>query len=207
MAVPSDLASDSEVLEVKDRSAWSGSLADESFRLGSYAVQDVDRDWDSSTGFSVGNFSRESSEGGYAFKLAGGAAPWSGKCVSKAADNDVALGAGLGMEFKFAELACSCEADGQRPATVFVKGNGEQFSGQAVLPAGEVELRSVHDVEGGSSQSQPTGYRMDGAQPLGAVEVLRPGRVWLKKSVPAEARDAVVCLFAGLMLYAPPKDD
>ena len=53
MAVPAGVAKSSEVLEVTDRSGWSGALADEDFKLGRYAVKDVDRDWDSSSGFST----------------------------------------------------------------------------------------------------------------------------------------------------------
>ena len=56
MAVPPKVAETSEVLEVTDRSSWTGGLTDEGFKLAKYSVKEVDRDWQSNSGFSVGPF-------------------------------------------------------------------------------------------------------------------------------------------------------
>ena len=40
---------------------------------------------------------------------------------------------------------------------------------------------------------------------VSAVEVAGKGRVWLNKSLDADARADLACLFAGLLLYQPPQ--
>lgn len=71
MKVPTEIASRSEVLVATDRTSWSGSMVDESFKLGPFAVKDVDRDWDTSSSFEVGSLSKKNTEGGYEYKLVG----------------------------------------------------------------------------------------------------------------------------------------
>jgi hypothetical protein len=46
-------------------------MVNESFKLGPYAVKDVDRDWDTSSSFAVGSLSKKNTEGGYEYKLVG----------------------------------------------------------------------------------------------------------------------------------------
>jgi hypothetical protein len=43
----------------------------------------------------------------------------------------------------------------------------------------------------------PPGYRLDGEDPIGAVGVAKPGRVWLSKALDERQRDDLACLFAG----------
>ena len=38
----------------------------------------------------------------------------------------------------------------------------------------------------------------------GAVEVLKPGRVWFAKDIEGAERQELACLYVGLMLYMPP---
>lgn len=206
MKVPADIAASSEVLEVSDRSAWSGALADETFKVGPYAVTAVDRDWNSSSGFSVGGFSKETTTTGYTFGFEGKGGKQTGKCASAKNDTDVSLGGGLGLEFQFAKLACSCE-QGDRAASVVVEGNGDKFEGELSTSNGKYKVTSIHEVEGGLSGSGPSGYRVDGDKAVGAAEVLRPGRVFLAKDLDPAEKAELGCLFAGLMLYLPPKDD
>ena len=206
MQVPPEIAARSEVLEVSDRSAWSGALADESFKLGTYAIKNVDRDWNSSSGFSVGPFSKETATTGYQFGFEAKGTKLSGKCASSKKENEVSLGGGMSLEFQFAKLACSCEA-GDKVATVVVEGRGEKINGELSTSAGKYKVASIHEVDGGMSQGGPSGYRVDGEKPIGAADVMRPGRAFLDKSLEAGEKAELGCLFAGLMLYMPPKDD
>jgi len=205
MQVPPEISAKAEVLEATDRSAWSGSLADESFQLGPYAVKDVDRDWDSSTGVGVGAISHESTEGGYAYKFEGKGKKRDGRCATGKQDTGVALGSGFALEFQFSKLACAC-GGGEKEATVLVQSEGSKFTGSLTSSAGTYPMRSVHELEGGSSTEKPTGYRMDGEK-MGAAEVTHPGRVWLDKSLADDERIEIACLFAGLMLYKPKSSD
>ena len=45
-----------------------------------------------------------------------------------------------------------------------------------------------------------------GPAAVGAVEVLHPGRIWLARALDNDGRSDLACLFAGLMLYKPPRD-
>jgi hypothetical protein len=50
----------------------------------------------------------------------------------------------------------------------------------------------------------PVGFSARAGSYLGAVEVSRPGRVWLDKGLDAATKAKASCLFAGLLLYQPP---
>jgi hypothetical protein len=91
MVPPPDVSQDSEVLDVADRSAMSGALVNESFKLGSLAVSDVDRDWNKKSGFAVAGFSSATTTTGYTFKLKGPGVAWEGSCASSAENKGVAL--------------------------------------------------------------------------------------------------------------------
>src|SRR5690349_297812 len=69
MALPADVAQQSDELLIKDRSSWSGALVDEAFQLGPYKVSDVDRKWNSTRTSSLFEFSDSRTRGGYGFKL------------------------------------------------------------------------------------------------------------------------------------------
>ncbi len=202
MQVPPEIASRSDVLDVTDRSSWSGALVNESFELGPYAISDVDRKWDSSSGFSIGSVSHETSEGGYAYALEGGGPKQVGHCMTGKRDTGIGLGNGLGLEFQFSKLACQCEAGGKQ-ATVTVESRDGTYAGAVTTSGGTYQIKSVHELEGGGSTGKPSGYRMDGDRAVGAAEVTHPGRVWLDKALETNERREVACLFAGLMLYKP----
>ena len=69
------------------------------------------------------------------------------------------------------------------------------------------KLEPINAVEGGGTQSNPTGFRADAEQPLGAVEVVYPGQVWLTKGLDPATRAKATCAFAGLMLYKAPSEN
>jgi hypothetical protein len=201
MQVPADVASRSDLLAVTERGAWSGALVNESFKLGPYAVKNVDRKWDVTTGFIAGNLSHSNTEGGYAFRFEGAGANENGHCASGTKDTDVKFRTGK-LEFQFSKLACSCDEAG-RQAIVVVESAGGKYAGTLTTPAGTYRVTSVHDLVGGAHSEDPVGYRIDGRSGVGAAEVIHPGRVWLDQALSSEERAHVACLVAGLMLYVP----
>jgi hypothetical protein len=203
MQVPPEIAAGSEVLEVADRSAWSGALADESFKLGPYAIKDVDRDWNSSSSSSLGPLSNEKTTTGYQYGFEAKGTKFTGTCASSQREDGISLGGGMSLEFQFAKLFCSCG----EAATVTVEGKGEKIKGELSTSSGKYKVASIHEVEGGMNQGGPSGYRVDGEKPIGAADVIKPGRAYLAKSLEAGEKAELGCLFAGLMLYMPPKDD
>src|SRR5690606_5077700 len=124
MVAPSDLAGQSQVLEVADRSSATGVLANESFKLGSYEITEVDRDWNSSSSFGAGAYGAGKKTTGYTFQLKAGGTTWKGTCAS------LAKGKSVGS-ISFAnstDVTCECEADGEK-VQLKIGGETEATSG------------------------------------------------------------------------------
>jgi hypothetical protein len=207
MVVPPEIAKDSEVVAVTDRSAMSGALADESFKLGKYAVDDVDRDWDSGSAVGVLAFSSEKTEGGYAYKFKGDGVDLAGGCVTEKGEKSLALGSGMSVGNSFAKLGCTCNGgDGQPTKVVIAASTSDEYSGELQTRAGTYRVAAIYEAEGSLSSGQPSGYRVDGESPRGAVEVLKPGRVWFARDIENAERADLACLYAGLLLYLPPDE-
>ena len=204
MAAPSGLAAGSEILEVADRGLAYGMLADESFRLGPFRIAEVDRKWEWSSSWSISGFSKDRTTGGYKFQFVNGKSTLVGKCATEQKETKVEFGPVRSDEY-FAKLGCSCEA-ARRAATLIIASTGQAYAGTLTTSDGKYTVTSVHVTEGGGSRDAPAGYRAEGDGPLGAVDVLRPGRVWLKKGLDEGERAETSCLFAGLMLYLSPQN-
>lgn len=199
MAVPPGVAKSSEVLEVTDRSGWSGSLTDESFKLGRYAVKDVDRDWDSSSGFSVGPFADEKATAGFEYRLAGGGPTLKGSCASETKEKSWDLTTSSEISWAKTTVACSCEGGGDAATLTW-----SEKTAELTVSGTTYELEPIYTTESGGSVSDPVGFSARAGGYLGAVEVSRPGRVWLDKGLDAATKAKASCLFAGLILYQPP---
>lgn len=209
MVPPGEVAQGSQVLEVADRSAMTGALANESFKLGSFEVADVDRDWTKKSGFSVGGYGKDSTTTGYSFALKTGGAAWAGSCASQADKQGVAI---LGGEAAWGKtrITCECKSGDTTASVVLDNDSPDSEKGmRGELSAGGAKYRvsAVTETDKSNFGSGPAGFRFDGeAGSVGAVEVLRPGRVWLNERLPEAERPPVACLSAGLMLYQPPSD-
>ena len=80
------------------------------------------------------------------------------------------------------------------------------YNGSLTANGQQYRIESINERAEGFSSGDPTGYRVDGDQPTGAVEVLNPGRIWLALNLEQPQRARLACTFAGLMLYLPPID-
>jgi hypothetical protein len=207
MTVPPEISKDSEVITATDRGFMSGSLADETFKLGKWAVEDVDRDWDSGSAVTVLAFSSESTEGGYSYKLKSEGVDLQGGCVTEKADKSLALSGGINLSSSFAKLGCTCNGSGGQPTKVVISAStSDRYSGHVQTSAGTYTITAIYEAEGAMSTVDPTGYRVDGDRPRGAVEVLKPGRVWFARDIEEAERTDLACLYVGLMLYMPPDE-
>ncbi|MDH3535983.1 MAG: hypothetical protein OER87_09570 [Gammaproteobacteria bacterium] len=210
MMVPADVSGALEVIAATDRSPWSGALADETFTLGPYQVTDVDRDWDNSNSGTVSvaefNFSSGKTEGGYAYRFGTPGGWMSGHCLTEAKGNSFSLG-GVDFQSRVAKLSCICNHSGTEVARVILQADiTAGYSGTVTASHQQYRIESINEREGGFGSGDPTGYRVDGNQPIGAVEVLNPGRIWLARNLEDPQRARLACTFAGLMLYLPPTD-
>jgi hypothetical protein len=206
MVVPPEIAQGSEVVAATDRSSMSGAFANESFKLGKYAVTDVNRDWNSGSAIGVLGFSSEKTKGGYAYKVKSAGVDLSGGCASETADKSMSLGSGMSVGSSFAKLGCTCSGQGEPTKVVISASTSDKYSGDLKTHATSYRVTAIYEAKGMISNGQPTGYRVDGDTPRGAVEVLKPGRAWFERGMDDAERTDLVCLYVGLMLYMPPKD-
>jgi hypothetical protein len=209
MVAPYDVAQGSQTLEVADRSSMSGSLVNESFKLGGFQVTDVDRDWNKKSGFAVAGYSNDTTTTGYSYNLKTGAEAWAGSCASSANKKAVAV---LGGEAAWGRSSITCECkSGATTASVVLKADSpdsaKKMSGELSTGGAKYKVSVVGETDKSNLSDSPAGFRYDGAEgAVGAVEVLRPGRVWLNERLPETERSPVACLSAGLMLYQAPSD-
>jgi hypothetical protein len=209
MVAPHDVAQGSQTLEVADRSSMSGSLVNESFKLGGFQVTDVDRDWNKKSGFAVAGYSNDTTTTGYSYNLKTSAGAWAGSCASSANKKGVAI---LGGEAAWGSSSITCECkSGATTASVVLKADSpdsaKKMSGELSAGGAKYKVTVVGETDKSNLSDSPAGFRYDGADgAVGAVEILRPGRVWLNERLPETERPPVACLSAGLMLYQAPSD-
>jgi len=197
MAAPADIASASDVLVVSDRSRASGAFVNEGFKLGSYEVVDVDRKWTSTDSTGIGPWSKETKTTGFSYALASKGKKLPGKCSSESSSHGIG-----GFNWGSVKIACACEGEGGKAELLMIDEGRSLKIGDK-----EYKVQPINAVAGGGTQSNPTGFRADAEAPLGAVEVVHPGQVWLSKGLPDATRDQAVCAFVGLMLYKAPSDN
>lgn len=209
MVAPHDVSQGSQTLEVADRSSMSGSLVNESFKLGGFQVTDVDRDWNKKSGFAVAGYSNDTTTTGYSYNLKTGTDAWAGSCASSANKKGVAI---LGGEAAWGSSSITCECkSGATTASVVLKADSpdstKKMSGELSAGGAKYKVTVVAETDKSNLSESPAGFRYDGADgAVGAVEILRPGRVWLNERLPETERPPVACLSAGLMLYQAPSD-
>ena len=211
MVAPQDVAQGSQVLEVSERSSMTGSLVNESFKLGPYAVADVDRDWNKKSGFSVVGYSNDTTTTGYSYKLEGGSDAWTGSCASAAKKKGIAILGGVAA-WGSSSITCECKSGATSTSVVLTANSPEadsakKMSGELSTGTTKYKVSVVGETDKSNFSESPAGFRFDGADgAVGAVEILRPGRVWLNERLPEAERPPVACLSAGLMLYQAPTE-
>lgn len=203
MVPPSDVAADARVLDTKDRSQAVGMLADESFTLDQYAVTDVDRNATKKSSFSVGGYGKSSTTTGYTYNFAAGSNKFKAGCGSVTKSKSVSLGGGGSVDWGNTKITCECGE-----AKLELEGRGETVTGSVSLGEQSYALTPVQETDKSSFGSGPAGFRADfEGKPRAAVETLYPGRVWLSPGVEGPEAEQLSCLFVGLMLYVPPRED
>src|SRR5690606_30310456 len=123
----------------------------------------------------------------YTFRFTEGGETLEAECRTFT-DRDKVTHFGLESIEETARLRCACQG-ADRTATLDLRLTGRKPSGSVVLAGQTFEMTSVTTANTSFAPAEPVGFRVDGADgPLGAVEVLHPGRVWLSKKLdPASA--------------------
>jgi hypothetical protein len=203
MALPGDFTGHTQVLAARDRSSGSGALVNESFELGPYGVRDVKRDWASVDEATTGDVTRRETTSSYFYVLKTADVHLEGRCTGRSGGAETQLGDGWSLSSSVrARLECECGP----VASLKIEHDEGSVVGTLTHRSRVYDLRAVTALEDGSTQSDPAGYRVDGDEPLAAVDVQHPGRVWLKPDTDEPGRAELTCLLAGLMLYQLPRE-
>ncbi len=206
--VPPEEVAGGTVLDAKNRSSASGLFVNEAFDLGSYKVANVKRKAESGSGFTISNYSQNKTTTGYSWQLEGGATPWKGVCAMTRSDKGVGLGNGMSFSKQKTNLTCECTGGPQAGRLEMKAADGGSYTG-TFTPAGKsYDLTPVTTTDKKTFGMGAVGYRFDATDGArGAVETLKPGRIWFTEKLTAEEREPAACVLTGLMLYVEPSDN
>jgi len=210
MATPADLAPLADEIAVTNRGRSYGTFANETFGMGPYQVTRVHRGGTTSqsSGFMMAGFGHEhtKSHSFYDFDITTPVGAYKGSCGVFVDSQESHYGrwtvGGPGSQV----LDCNCAGGGPGVTRVYVQ-LAPQVHGVLVHRDGTALGLEPSSLEGGGNASfmgSPIGFQSVGTPPIGAVEVVHPGRVWINRTLGAGEQSDLACLFGGLLLYHPP---
>lgn len=209
MAAPPELNQDMDELKVEGRSMASGAFVNEDFKIAPYEVANVSRGAKHTSKFGAFGAFKSDSESGYSFDFKSADKTIHGECTAEAGEKGFSLGGGGSISKTTAKLGCACGNESAPTASVVMAAEtgGNGYGGTLKARADSFQLKAIYEREGGlMSDGRPAGYRVDGQGIVAAVDVLGKGRVWVQKKLGPEQRGDLACVFAGLLLYKPPKE-
>lgn len=215
MALPQDLPGQSSELTVEGRQLL---IFRDSISFGPYQVSDIHRGWTRGEGFSISSGTSEysSSEATqkYQFSVAeSDRTIWNVRCATAAdwsqLETQGFLGGGFAIEFSSnRQLFCTLKREGSGTPSKLVmaqsaSANETALRGIMTGGATRIGISATHKLDFTPLQvSEPTGYIFHiRGRPVGAVEVINAGTVWLDDSVTPETRSALAATSAVLLLY------
>jgi hypothetical protein len=210
MAVPANLGQASDEIVVTNRSRASSMFVNEGFTMGPYQIVRVHRGFTSgdSGGWQVGNVSSGTShrKGFYDFDVKAPMGMYKGQCSMHLSEKSTQFGGAVFGGAPSQGLECNCSGGGPGVTSVSLE-SSQQFCG-VVTPrgGGAYPLQGIVTTDDGRNSSAmggPIGYEVRGPTPIGAVEVVDKGRIWMSRALDAGARADLACLFVGLLLYRP----
>jgi len=209
MAVPTELTVATQAMKVEQTRiiGW-----DSPFDFGPYKVSDVHRGWTSATAWGFIVYESYRAEQSYEYKIANkGGKPWQCNCannVNQQVLEGMVGGGTLTWELGAGQsLACSLKAPDGKLWKLALAGGGHSraiMRGVLVGPKLSIQVKGTDQLEGsGIPLSETTGYVFsvqgnDASGPIGAVQVINNGILWLPVS---PDQDAMAAASAALLLY------
>jgi hypothetical protein len=188
-------AAETQALPVQGYSGNSYSFKEKEIQIGSYAVNNIDRDWDKGSKASAGPWSRDSKRKAYRFDVAAQGRTAHGECTEQAVEHGIA-----GFAKSKVTFGCTCtEGGSERYKIELVDGEGTAQLGPSVT----YNVNAVHDSEEGGQVSKTLGYQFRGAPGQAGVDVSGAGRAWVPPSASEDDLLGLVCGYAGFFLYRP----
>jgi hypothetical protein len=176
--------------------------------FGEFTAHGIDRGWTHSSTTRVGGMEESHAHQRYAFALRAGADD-AGRvsCESVHAGNAIDFGT-LRIDRGRDGLGCSIDdADGRpRGELVLLDGERAMASGRIVVDDVAIDLVPERHAEGARVEAfAPLGFELmvDGA-PVGAVQTINGGAVWIDGTAPAPLREAAALAAATVLLYQAP---
>jgi hypothetical protein len=209
MALPQDLQSESSEMTVEGRSLL---IFSKSFQFGRYHVTDVHRGWTRGKGFSLWGYSASEAKQKYEFSVnESDRTTREVQCATEADWDQIEtkgfLGGGFGIEFSSnRQLVCILKQEGgEKFLTLVMAQSANETAFQGILTDGatRIDISATHKLDTTPLPlREPTGYIFHiKGRPVGAVEVINKGTVWLNNSVTPETRSALAATSAALLLY------
>jgi hypothetical protein len=195
-------------LPVEGRSSASGMLVNEDFKMAPYQVANVSRGAKHTSKFGAFGAFKSNAESGYSFDFKSADKSVHGECTLEAGEKGFSLG-NTSFSKQTAKLACACGNDNAPAASVVMAAEtgGNGYGGTLKAHTDSFQVKAIYDREGAMlSDGTPAGYRVDGQGIVGAVDVMGNGRVWVQKKLGPDQRADLACVFAGLLLFKPPKE-
>ena len=209
MALPQDLQGESSELAVEGRFAL---IIKKSFQIGPYNVNNVHRGWTKGGGFSIAGYRSSEAKQEYEFSInEPDRTKWAVQCATVADWSQLEMEGFLGGKLTAEltskqQLVCTMTKNGgKKPSKLVMTQSADDTALNGVMTDGatQIDLSATHKLAETSFQvGEPTGYvfHIKGS-PVGAVEVINQGTVWLNNSVTPEIRSALVVTSAVLLLY------
>src|SRR5499427_1769968 len=178
MVVPADVNQGMAELPVEGRSTASGMFVNEDFKIASYQVDAVSRGAKHSSKFNLLGAATSSSEAGYSFTFKAGNKSVHGECTAGSTEKGFSMG-GTAIGKTTSTLGCACGNEKDPAASVVMSeqtgGNG--YGGTLKAHSRAFQLKAIYEREGSLSDGSPAGYRVDGNEVVGVVDVLGKGRI------------------------------
>lgn len=209
MAMPMQLENDSTKMSVEGRtfSDFSGE-----FNFGKYHVTNIHRGWTKRSDVTILGYGSSKVEQKYQFSIDEfGNNLWTVECVSDASWDHATLG-----EFFGGEISLESSSDPQLVCKVIGNNNTEvaaiimsESSDSNTLQGNVTDGKTNIDISGvdkfstsSLSMGQATDYVFSiNENPIGAVEVINSGNVWISRSTNQQEKSLISVTSAAMLLY------
>lgn len=207
MPVPDSLAS-AERMPVQGRQGWK---IKEHLRFGAFEAHTIDRSWVRGSDLQVLIFEGNRRKQQYTFLLRERTADrWRVSCNAYLRKRTLHIGIGEADLLNRSEMGCRLHALGDPEAAWALRldERGERpLEGHLSRGNDQWAVRGTRKLAGGLPAESTTGYQIGEADhPMGAVEVIGNGAVWLDASVTPDQRGVLAATAAALLLLEELRD-
>jgi hypothetical protein len=208
MAVAPDFQQHAEELPIEGRRFLK---PNGNFQIGNYTVANVHRSWRNMGGFSIFSYNNIKARQKYEFSLQDGeGSEWyvfgASRLQDKSLRSNIGVTIDVGPNMEYYASHFTSPESGQWHLLTVDPGNyleRKKFKGELSNRRTTYTIAPVYKFEGkGLPMSDVIGYEFkDGDKVVGAVQVINNGKAWVSTQLNPDARMALACGMASLLLY------